>query len=84
MKYKGDLHHTMDPIQIFAKELMQGGHVRRFTIQEAGHGWEVREEQDACVIRQVQYQDWHRVERALLAFREQVLELEENGWRSSQ
>jgi hypothetical protein len=74
----------MESNQMFTKELTQGGHVRRFTIREAGHGWEVREEQDTRVIRQVQYQDWHRVERALLAFREQVLELEENGWRSRQ
>jgi hypothetical protein len=74
----------MEQNQMFTRELTQGGHVRRFTIREAGQGWEVREEQDACVIRQIQYQDWHRVERALSAFRARVLELEENGWRRRQ
>lgn len=67
---------------MFTKELTQGGHVRRFTIRNVGSGWEIREEQDTRVVRQTRYDDWHRVERALMTFREQVLELEENGWRS--
>jgi hypothetical protein len=67
---------------MFTRELIQGGHVRRFTIRESAHGWEVREEQDRRVIRHVEYQDWHRVERALVSFRQQVLELEQNGWLS--
>jgi hypothetical protein len=73
----------MDHNQMFTKELTQAGHIRRFTIREAGgHGWEVREEQDSRIVRRVRYNDWHRVERALLAMREQVLELEERGWRA--
>jgi hypothetical protein len=68
---------------MFTRELTQAGHVRRFTIREdAGHGWEVREEQDSQVVRHVRYDDWHRVERALLSMREQVSELEERGWRT--
>ena len=69
---------------MFTRALTHGGHVRRFTIREAGHGWEVREEQDTRVVRHINVQDWHRVERALVAFRAQVLELEENGWRRCQ
>jgi hypothetical protein len=42
----------------------------------------VREEQDDRVVRKVRYDDWHRVERALTAMRQQVHELEESGWRS--
>ena len=73
----------MDNIQMFTKELTQAGHVRRFTIREdSGRGWEVREEQDSHVVRRVRYDDWHRVERALLTMREQVLALEESGWQS--
>ena len=75
----------MEPEQMFSKELTHGGHVRRFTIREAGgNGWEVREEQDSRVVRKVCYDDWHRVERALITMREQVLELEESGWRTLQ
>ena len=67
---------------MFAKELTQAGHTRRFTISEAGNdGWEVRVEQDSQVIRRVRYTDWHRVERAVQMLSLQVSELEENGWQ---
>ena len=39
---------------MFAKELRQAGHTKRFTISEAGSdGWEVRVEQDSHVVRRV-------------------------------
>ena len=70
---------------MFAKELRQAGHTKRFTISEAGNeGWEVRVEQDSQVVRRVCYTDWHRVERAVLMLSLQVSELENNGWRVSQ
>jgi hypothetical protein len=70
---------------MFAKELKQAGHTKRFTISEAGiAGWEVRVEQDSHVVRRVCYTDWHRVERAALMMSLQVSELEENGWRENQ
>ena len=70
---------------MFAKELTQAGHTKRFTISEAAQsGWEVLEEQDSHVVRRVCYTDWHRVERAVLLLSLQVSELEENGWRQSQ
>ena len=31
-------------------------------------GWEVRHEQDSRVVKRVRYDDWHRVERARMAF----------------
>jgi hypothetical protein len=31
-------------------------------------GWIVREERSGELVRQLQYQDWHRVERAVLIF----------------
>jgi hypothetical protein len=68
---------------MFAKELTQAGHTRRFTVSEAGGvGWEIREEQDSKIVRRVHYTDWHRVERALSAITRRVSELEEAGWRS--
>ena len=70
---------------MFAKELTQAGHTKRFTISEAsGEGWEVCVEQDSQVVRRVHYTDWHRVERAVLIMSLQVSELEDSGWRESQ
>ena len=67
---------------MFAKELTQAGHTKRFSVSEAGNsGWEVLEEQDSQVIRRVCYTDWHRVERALQILSLQVSQLEERGWR---
>jgi hypothetical protein len=66
---------------MFAKELRQAGHIKRFTISQAGaEGWEVKVEQDNDVVRQVYYQDWHRVERAAQLMALQVSQLEESGW----
>ena len=68
---------------MFTKELTQAGHILRFSITEGDRGWEVREEQDSRVVRRVRYNDWHRVERALLSISARVIELEEGGWRST-
>ena len=58
---------------------------RRFTITNTGRGtgWEVREEQDSQVILSVRYTDWHRVERARMAFAGQALNLQMSGWKES-
>jgi hypothetical protein len=65
----------------FAKSIRKANHVRRYIIQPAPVGWEVREEQDSQVVRQVRYQDWHRVERARRAFVVEMSQLQENGWQ---
>jgi hypothetical protein len=72
-------------MQTFSKQLVQAGHTRRFTVSDAsGRGWEVREEQDSRVVRQVWYTDWHRVERALSVITLRVDELEREGWRPAE
>jgi hypothetical protein len=71
----------MEHDQMFTKELTQAGRTVRFSITEEDRGWEVREEEDSRVIRRVRYDDWHRVERALLTMSARVIELEEGGWR---
>lgn len=74
------MKYNEDPI-MFAKELRQEGHIRKFSIKERGRdGWEVREEQDDRVLKHVCYTDWHRVERALSMFNLQIGELEGRGW----
>jgi len=66
---------------MFAKELRQEGHTRKFSIQDLGRdGWEVREEQDDRVLKKICYTDWHRVERALDVFHLQIGDLERQGW----
>lgn len=69
-------------MQMFQKELRQAGHTRRFSITDTGgFGWEVREEQDSRLVRQIRYTDWHRVERARTVMALQVTALEEAGWQ---
>ena len=66
---------------MFAKELRQEGHTRKFSIQDRGQaGWEVHDEQDDTVLKHSLYTDWHRVERALSMFHITIDELESRGW----
>ena len=66
---------------MFARELHQAGHTKRFLIRaSAERGWEVSEEQDSTVLKRVWYSDWHRVERAMQAFAQRIDELEGRGW----
>jgi len=66
---------------MFALSLRQDDHVRNYSISAAGSaGWEVRMEEDQNLRRLDHYHDWHRVERALAAFENEVLELMAQGW----
>jgi hypothetical protein len=70
---------------MFDQSVSQGQHTRRFRIRQAvSLGWEVLEEEDSRVVRTVVYDDWHRVERARLAFEEEIASLERLGWRVAQ
>jgi hypothetical protein len=44
------------------------GHTRRATVTRAHGGWLFKEEDEARLVRQVTYTDWHRVERAIRNF----------------
>lgn len=66
---------------MYARLLRKAGQTRRFTISDTNaSGWEVKEEENSRVIRQVLYNDWHRVERAMMAFALQVTSLQDAGW----
>ena len=68
---------------MFAKELHQAGHIKKFSITErGGAGWEVRDTQDDQVLKQICYTDWHRVERALHVFTIEIDNLERQGWQA--
>lgn len=66
---------------MYARMFRKADHTRRFTIvPDRSAGWEVREEQDSRVIRSTRYRDWHRVERAMMAFAVEATTLESAGW----
>jgi hypothetical protein len=65
---------------MFETRLHHDGHTRRFAIAETGGAWEVRTEEDSRLVRQVRYDDWHRVERAMMSIRIEVKTLENAGW----
>jgi hypothetical protein len=66
---------------MFAQELTNAGHVRRFEIRSEGaEGWEMRVEEDSALLRRQRFTDWHRVERALTRVALEVAELQNAGW----
>jgi hypothetical protein len=63
---------------MYARIFHKATQTKRFIVTGPGtSGWEVREEQDSQLIRSVRYDDWHRVERALMNF---ALEATQRGW----
>ena len=66
---------------MFSIRLRRADHVRHYSIRSAHHtGWEVSLEEDREVTRQIRYDDWHRVERALELVRREVADLAAQGW----
>ncbi|HKW01143.1 MAG TPA: hypothetical protein VJN96_15065 [Vicinamibacterales bacterium] len=53
---------------MLTREFVHAGHTKRVTITRSEGGWAVREERDDRVVRDIQYTDWHRVERAIQMF----------------
>ena len=51
--------------QMLTREFTQAGHTTRVTIERDQVGWQLREERDNTVVRNLHYSDWHRVERAM-------------------
>jgi hypothetical protein len=64
----------------FHKGLRNAQHTLRYSIAESDTGWEVREEHDSRVTRRVEYQDWHRVERARRSMTLKAAALQDKGW----
>jgi hypothetical protein len=68
---------------MFNHRLEHQGRTRGFLIEtRAAGGWDVLEEQDRRVVREVHYDDWHRVERQLNVFALRVEILKNEGWVS--
>jgi hypothetical protein len=66
----------------FIKQIKNRDHVRRYSILPTQSGWEVLQEQDSRVVKQICYTDWHRVERARRAFTLEVSNLRDQGWET--
>jgi hypothetical protein len=62
------------------KRLRHHANTRRYSISSTDAGWEVREERDSKVVKSVNYQDWHRVERARRSINIELDQLQRNGW----
>lgn len=65
---------------MFSKSVRYHEQTRRYSIAQTDAGWEVREERDSAVVKQVRYQDWHRVERAMRTITIELNDLERQGW----
>ena len=69
---------------MYARQFQRAGQVKRFTITSGKQsGWEVRQEEDSRIIWHVRYTDWHKVERARMAFAREAATLASAGWKES-
>jgi hypothetical protein len=67
---------------MFSIVLRNAASTRRYSISShVDAGWEVTLEREGEIPHHVWYQDWHRVERVLAMFRQEVSELTERGWQ---
>lgn len=66
---------------IFSRRLRSQEHTREFVVDAADdRGWEVREEEDHCVVKRAWLHDWHRVENTMLRFAAESTRLQRAGW----
>ena len=67
---------------MFSISLRLADHVREYSVSaRQGAGWEIKLQEDRMLKRHVGYRDWHRVERTLGMFRQEVAELTAQGWQ---
>jgi hypothetical protein len=66
---------------MFSIALRQAGHTRKYHVKPSNvSGWDLTLLEDLRPIRQVHYDDWHRVERAVATLQLEVQELTAKGW----
>jgi hypothetical protein len=57
-------------------------HTRKYRVGASQpYGWELTLTEDTKPTRHVHFDDWHRVERALLTVQLEIEKLTEEGWR---
>jgi len=50
---------------MFMQEFTKAGLLTRVIVSRETAGWRLREERDGGIVREANYHDWHRLERAL-------------------
>ena len=66
---------------MYIRTLRQGTHTRRFTVRPStSSGWEISDEEDSRILSTRLYNDWHRVERAMVMFAVEATGLLAAGW----
>jgi hypothetical protein len=75
------LSHYVRLMVSFDKSLQFLEKTLRYSIAATDAGWEVREERNSEIVRKVQYQDWHRVERARRTISIELDSLRQQGWK---
>ena len=66
---------------MFSIALRHDEHTRKYRVTASQpSGWELTLTEDTKPTRQVHYDDWHRVERAMLTWQLEIEELTEKGW----
>ena len=69
---------------MYSRILRNGTHIRTFTISSSmPSGWEVKDQAGVDVLGSHRYNDWHRVERAMLMFTVEAARLLDEGWTES-
>jgi hypothetical protein len=65
---------------MFTRHLARGEQTRQYSIFDALEGWTLEKRENARTVRLVRFEDWHHVERAIAAIKDEVAELERDGW----
>jgi hypothetical protein len=67
---------------MFSIALRHDEHTRKYRVTASQlSGWELTLTEDTKPTRQLHYDDWHRVERALLTWQLEIEELTGKGWQ---
>jgi hypothetical protein len=67
---------------MFSIALRHDEHTRKYRVTASQlSGWELTLTEDTKPTRQIHYDDWHRVERALLTWQLEIDELTGKGWQ---
>jgi hypothetical protein len=68
---------------LLTARLVRADRVRSYHIGPTSAGWEASSREDERLVQERSYSDWHRVERTLERFRDEIAELRAQGWRDA-
>ena len=68
---------------LLTARLVRANRVRSYHIRPTAAGWEASAREDERLVQERSYSDWHRVERTLERFRDEIAQLRAQGWRDA-